>query len=268
MTRKITRAVARIKHGLQDKLYLGNLDAKRDWGYAPDYVEAMWRMLQTDEPDDYVDRHRRDTHRARVPRAGVRARRASTGRSTSRSTRATSARPRWTPCWATPLARKEELGWEPRVAFEELVGIMVDADVNALADQLAGKVVRYSHEGTGGQAASAARKLVELAVPPRRGLPGEAARARQARFSQAFAQGSRPSHDSVIAAAISSTDLGSKVSAASPMISAREPLRGAGHRTSAGHRLERGCAEALIEAREDHRECPAVESGQRRPRSR
>lgn len=54
MTRKITRAAARIKYGLQNKLYLGNLDAKRDWGYAGDYVEAMWLMLQQDEPDDYV----------------------------------------------------------------------------------------------------------------------------------------------------------------------------------------------------------------------
>ena len=54
VTRKITRAVGRIKLGLQDKLFLGNLDAKRDWGYAPDYVEAMWLMLQQDEPDDYV----------------------------------------------------------------------------------------------------------------------------------------------------------------------------------------------------------------------
>src|SRR5262247_449557 len=54
VTRKITRAVAHIKAGLQDKLYLGNLDAKRDWGYAKEYVEAMWRMLQQDEPDDYV----------------------------------------------------------------------------------------------------------------------------------------------------------------------------------------------------------------------
>src|SRR3954449_11626149 len=54
VTRKVTRAIARIKHRLQDKLYLGNLDAKRDWGYAPDYVDAMWRMLQADEPDDYV----------------------------------------------------------------------------------------------------------------------------------------------------------------------------------------------------------------------
>jgi len=54
VTRKVTRAVGRIKHGLQDKLYLGNMDAKRDWGYAPDYVEAMWRMLQADAPDDFV----------------------------------------------------------------------------------------------------------------------------------------------------------------------------------------------------------------------
>jgi GDPmannose 4,6-dehydratase len=54
VTRKITRAAGRIKHGLQDRLYLGNLDAMRDWGYAGDYVEAMWRMLQVDKPDDYV----------------------------------------------------------------------------------------------------------------------------------------------------------------------------------------------------------------------
>ncbi|MHC4484746.1 MAG: GDP-mannose 4,6-dehydratase, partial [Planctomycetota bacterium] len=54
VTRKITRAATRIKLGLQDKLYLGNLDAKRDWGFAGDYVEAMWLMLQHDKPDDYV----------------------------------------------------------------------------------------------------------------------------------------------------------------------------------------------------------------------
>ena len=54
VTRKITRAVAHIKAGLQDKLFLGNLDAKRDWGYAKEYVEAMWLMLQQDKPDDYV----------------------------------------------------------------------------------------------------------------------------------------------------------------------------------------------------------------------
>jgi GDPmannose 4,6-dehydratase len=54
VTRKITRAVARIKAGLDQYVYLGNLDAVRDWGYAPEYVEGMWRMLQADEPDDYV----------------------------------------------------------------------------------------------------------------------------------------------------------------------------------------------------------------------
>ena len=54
VTRKITRAATRIKLGLQDKLYLGNLDAKRDWGYAKDYVEGMWMMLQHSEPDDFV----------------------------------------------------------------------------------------------------------------------------------------------------------------------------------------------------------------------
>jgi GDPmannose 4,6-dehydratase len=54
VSRKITRAVGRIKHGLQDRLYLGNLEAKRDWGFAGDYVDAMWRMLQVDDPDDYV----------------------------------------------------------------------------------------------------------------------------------------------------------------------------------------------------------------------
>jgi GDPmannose 4,6-dehydratase len=54
VTRKITRGATRIREGLQEKIYLGNLDAKRDWGYAKDYVEAMWMMLQQDEPDDYV----------------------------------------------------------------------------------------------------------------------------------------------------------------------------------------------------------------------
>ena len=54
VTRKITRAVARIQAGLQEKLFLGNLESKRDWGYAPEYVEGMWRMLQQEKPDDYV----------------------------------------------------------------------------------------------------------------------------------------------------------------------------------------------------------------------
>ena len=74
VTRKITRAIARIKAGLDDHLYMGNLDAVRDWGYAPEYVEGMWRMLQADEPDDYVLATGTSLTRARVPRGGVRPR--------------------------------------------------------------------------------------------------------------------------------------------------------------------------------------------------
>ena len=76
VTRKITRAVARIKAGLQDKLYLGNLEARRDWGFAPEYVEAMWRMLQRDEPGGLRDRDGRGPFRSGVRRAGLRSGRA------------------------------------------------------------------------------------------------------------------------------------------------------------------------------------------------
>ena len=72
VTRKITRAATRIKLGLQDKLYLGNLDARRDWGFAGDYVEAMWRMLQQDQPDDYVVATGVASDHPRVPGPGVR----------------------------------------------------------------------------------------------------------------------------------------------------------------------------------------------------
>ena len=72
VTRKITRAVAAIELGLQDRLYLGNLDAKRDWGHARDYVEGMWRILQQDEPDDYVLATGESALGARVRRAGLR----------------------------------------------------------------------------------------------------------------------------------------------------------------------------------------------------
>ena len=82
VTRKVSHGVARIKLGLADELPLGNLDAERDWGFAGDYVEAMWLMLQQDEPDDYVDRHRRDALGAAVLRDRVRARRPRSGRTT------------------------------------------------------------------------------------------------------------------------------------------------------------------------------------------
>ena len=147
VTRKITRAVARINAGLQDKLYLGNLDARRDWGYAPDFVDAMWRMLQAPEADDYVvatgEQHTvREfcelafSHldldwKAHVEIDRRYFRPAEVDSLLGDSTKA-----------------REKLGWEPTVGFEDLVRIMVDADVQTLGDQLAGKVTRYSHELT------------------------------------------------------------------------------------------------------------------------
>ena len=147
VTRKITRALARIKAGLQEKLFLGNLDASRDWGYAPDYVEAMWMMLQADEPEDFVIASG-ETH---TVREFLEAAFAHVGLD-------------WEPCveidpryfrpsevdllLGDPTRARERLGWQPKVRFEELVRIMVDADVAELEDQLAGKVSRYSHEGT------------------------------------------------------------------------------------------------------------------------
>jgi GDPmannose 4,6-dehydratase len=146
VTRKITRAVAAIAAGLQEKLYLGNLDAQRDWGYAKEYVEAMWLMLQVDEPEDFVIATG-ETHSVReaveiaFARAGLDA----------------DGHVEIDPKYYRPSEvdvllgdaskAKEKLGWEPKVRFQELVELMVDADVAALEDQLAGKVTRYSHEG-------------------------------------------------------------------------------------------------------------------------
>ncbi|WP_030976477.1 GDP-mannose 4,6-dehydratase [Streptomyces sp. NRRL S-1824] len=141
VTRKITRAVARIKAGLQDRLYLGNLDAVRDWGYAPEYVEAMWRMLQHDEPTDYVVA-------TGVP-ATVRQ---------FMETAFTHTDLDWNeyvhydPKYERPSEvdaligdaskARETLGWRPCVRVEELARIMVDADVRQVEDQLAGAAVR------------------------------------------------------------------------------------------------------------------------------
>jgi GDPmannose 4,6-dehydratase len=148
VTRKITRALARIKAGLQDKVFLGNLDAKRDWGYAPDYVDAMWRMLQVGEPEDFVIATG-ETHSVRefletaFSYAGL------------DWEEHVEVDPRYfRPSEVDALLgdaskAREKLGWEPTVGFEELVRIMVDADTAELEDQLAGKVTRYSHEGPG-----------------------------------------------------------------------------------------------------------------------
>ena len=149
VTRKITRAVARIKAGLQDKLYLGNLDAKRDWGYAPDYVRAMQLILAQPEPDDYViatgEMHSvREFAALAFSHAGL-----------GDFEAYVEIDPRYfRPTEVDALQgdatkARTTLGWEPEVAFEELVRIMVDADIAELAAQLEGKVTRFSHEGTG-----------------------------------------------------------------------------------------------------------------------
>ncbi len=127
VTRKITRAATRIREGLQERLYLGNIDARRDWGYARDYVEAMWLMLQQDEPDDYVIATG-ETHSVRefleeaFRRVGL----------------------DWESCvkiderYLRPAEvdlllgdaskARERLGWQPRTSFTELVRLMIDFD--------------------------------------------------------------------------------------------------------------------------------------------
>jgi GDPmannose 4,6-dehydratase len=139
VTRKITRAVARIEAGVQKKLFLGNLEAKRDWGYAPEYVEAMWRMLQQEEPDDYViatgESHSvREFVEEAFGYAGL----------------------DWQACVEvdTRYFRPSEvdalrgdaskaramLGWQPKTGFRDLVHLMVDADREQLARQIRGGV--------------------------------------------------------------------------------------------------------------------------------
>ena len=131
VTRKVTDGVARIKHGLQDKLALGNIDAKRDWGFSGDYVEAMWMMLQQDTPDDYV---------------------VATGRTTTVRDMCRIAfdhvglnyedyvvqDPRfYRPAevdllLGNPAKAKAKLGWEAKTSLEELITMMVDADMKRI----------------------------------------------------------------------------------------------------------------------------------------
>ena len=139
VTRKITRAVAHIKAGLQDKIYLGNLDAKRDWGYAKEYVEAMWLMLQQNAPDDYVVATG-ETHSIRefldVAFGHV-------GLDWSKHVEID---PRYyRPAEVELLIgdatkARLKLNWEPQTKFIDLAKLMVDADVQLLADYRAGKI--------------------------------------------------------------------------------------------------------------------------------
>ena len=141
LTRKVTRAVARIKAGLQEHIYLGNLDAVRDWGYAPEYVEAMWRMLQAPEPDDYVVA----TGTAYTVRDFVEISFAHAGLDWRQHVRfdARYERPSEVDSLiGDPAKARDVLGWTPRVRTPELARLMVDADVQALDDELAGRLVR------------------------------------------------------------------------------------------------------------------------------
>lgn len=128
VTRKITRAVAAIKLGRQKELYLGNLDAKRDWGYAPEYVEAMWRMLQADEGDDYVVATN-ETHSIRefleVAFGHV-----NLDWNDYVKYDAKYERPAEVDLLIGDASKaKKQLGWEPKVKFAELARIMVEADL-------------------------------------------------------------------------------------------------------------------------------------------
>ncbi|MBJ7353307.1 MAG: GDP-mannose 4,6-dehydratase [Thermoleophilaceae bacterium] len=136
VTRKITRAVARIKAGVQDKLYLGNLEAKRDWGFAGDYVEAQWLMLQQDEPADYVIATG-ETHTVRefVDRAFSRV-----GLNYEEYVEVDPRYFRPTEVdllIGDPSRAEQKLGWKPKVTFEGLVDMMVDADVEDVERQKA-----------------------------------------------------------------------------------------------------------------------------------
>lgn len=137
VSRKITRAVAHIKHGLQDKLYLGNLDAQRDWGYAPDYVEAMWLMLQQDAPDDYVvATGQMHTVREMCEEAF--------GHVGLDYNKYVEIDPKYfRPTEVEQLLgdatkAKKQLGWQPRVGFKELVTRMVDYDVEQVRRKVEG----------------------------------------------------------------------------------------------------------------------------------
>jgi len=148
VTRKITMAAARIKAGLQDKLYLGNLDARRDWGYAPEFVEGMWRILQHDTPEDFV-LATGETHTVRefvelafkllgmdVEWKGVGINETGVDKNTGKVVVAIDPdyyRPTEVDLLIGDASKAGRLlGWKPKVLFEELVEIMVKADWNSL----------------------------------------------------------------------------------------------------------------------------------------
>jgi GDPmannose 4,6-dehydratase len=145
VTRKITRGVARIKLGLQEKIFLGNLDARRDWGYAPDYVRAMWLILQQDKPDDYViatgENHSvREFVEKAFSEIGMEITWEGDGiKEKAIEAKTGKVRVEIDPRYFRPTEvdsllgdaskAKEKLGWEPQVGFDDLVKIMVTEDL-------------------------------------------------------------------------------------------------------------------------------------------
>jgi GDPmannose 4,6-dehydratase len=138
VTRKITRTAARIKHGLDRKLFLGNLDARRDWGFARDYVEAMWLMLQQDTPDDYVIATG-ESHTVRevldVAFGALDLPWQSYVELDPRYLRPTEV----DHLHGDATRAREKLGWKPTVTFNELITMMVRADEEDVRSALSGR---------------------------------------------------------------------------------------------------------------------------------
>jgi GDPmannose 4,6-dehydratase len=141
VTRKIARAAAHIKYGLQKKLYMGNVEARRDWGYAPEYAEAMWLMLQQDEPDDYVI----GTGKVHTVREFLELAFSEAGLDWREHVEID---PRYfrpaevDALQADATKARRRLGWEPRVSFAELVQIMVRAEIEDLERRSTGVMRR------------------------------------------------------------------------------------------------------------------------------
>jgi len=149
VTRKITRAIARILNGQQEKVYLGNLEAQRDWGYAPEYVESMWLMLQQESPDDYVI----GTGEARSVKDFVQAAFSYASLDWEKYVAIDRRyfRPTEVPVLCANASKaKHRFGWEPKVNFKDLVAVMVDADMEAVGLEPIGRgqnilASRFSH---------------------------------------------------------------------------------------------------------------------------
>jgi GDPmannose 4,6-dehydratase len=144
VTRKITRAATRIKEGLQEKLYLGNLDAKRDWGFAGDYVEAMWLMLQQDQPDDYVVA----TGEAYSVREFLEETFSQLDLNWEEYVEIASRyfRPAEVDYLLGDSTKaREKLGWTPKVGFKELVSMMVAGDWELARREKALKDAGFKH---------------------------------------------------------------------------------------------------------------------------